>query len=1815
MKNTESIGIDFGSYYNIGTPLYVYVKPGEMELLGSNSYAIRVPNIFSTYKDYFKETVINGETGMITLEGERNIGISLIRRISDSTAVTAFNGIANSSSTDPIGNIRNLRFLLDGNENIGILRDVNYATQDIALGNSDIIITDGNVKDLGFGSKSENSTLIRSDRAKIILNKNLDLDADIETGKGNNVVMIANDSIGNNANPLYKSVVENRATVIFRSELEKTTGLLSVNGGNLINSGNIQIESQESNGVVVLENSTGSNTGSIIISGDKSLGVYNTGTFSITSGVVEANGNQSIGVYSEAGNNKTNLNGGIIKSSNNGISLFTGDNSTININGASLEANDKGLLMYTYKDATAATSTGHINITGTANATINSGGTAFYLKGDPSDITNFINSTFTGTGVLNLNMASADSRLFILDRPSNPITLSSATGTAVSSLVPASKVNITGTGYKPYAVYKGQLIVDQDVDLDNINDAYNRVDFLSSKTTVNSGVVLTGANNTQSAIAQRNYIGSTGRDEITVINNGTISQTGQSAIGIVTDFGNIENNGLISGGDNYVGIYGANGTLSKNTGTIEVENSGIGIYGTNLLSSTVPGYGNKFIEIENTGTIKSFGTISGSFGIYSKNSDPLMNPTDARITLGGTSDIDVSSAQGSVGVYAKRSTITGGGKVTVGEKGTGMYLLESSTNLNGMELNLNGNDSVGINFDNSSTLSGNAVFNVDGERVVLLNLNSATPVNSYINFDGYTVNSTINSSYVGGNVTNAGFYTNGASILNNKGTLAMGKNSVILFDTGSDITAGNDTVVGMADGTYTGVLPFAFTGTGAVSNKELINKGTIATGDNSVVLYSQNNAKLENSGNIATGKNSVGLYGEIVSDILNTGNITVGENSKAIYLKEATLTSDVNTGKISSTANSAIGIYSEYTGSTPTLIKTSNEINLSGDKSIGIYATGTGVQDIENSGLIKIGDSTDGNNPSIGIYSNSIGDNITNDGTILVGKKSLAIYGTNGNITNNGNINIDENGVGIFSDGGNIVISNTSNVNIGNNSSIGVYGINSANVQNSSNMNIGNGSYGFLLESGSNLINNGVMTLGSNGVFAYGDGAGIITNSPGGQITATGSDNIAFYTINGGTVVNNANIIANTGDGNIAIYNSNGSVTNTGNILLRDSILAYDSNGALNASSSRYSVGIYSEDSIVENHGNIDLGENGVGLYLRNNAVAAKNYGDITAGTASSTKSGAIGIYADKGVGVENHGNITLYGDGVIGIASTGADKITNYGVISVTGNNAIGIYTRLNTIVDNQGTINVSGANGVGIVAPSGKIINKGTIIFSDGATGTQESDGYPVPELINAGIIRVNGHFDNTGMDISIKPNLSTIHKSSVDGVDFIMSSGSISANSLTITDTVKILPDFSQGTNAKVYKLENVFITNNIISPTNKLPVISKSLTWEATPIVNNVTGNIDIYMQKKDYHTFTEGLWIDDFGNSLDNNYFNSTGDAGKIYDKIDLIENEADFRKTMESLAGNVYANMNQREKTIAEVLGTSLNLLQDSKNNTKENVKVNIIAGKGTLSEDTSGVVGYDYETTGVLALREVERTYKHTFGYSLGYLHTNFEFKDENESEEDADTIQLGVHNKYRSNDWVLRNDLTGRVSIHNVDRNLNWSNTGVSEMNGTYEAYSITSDNNLGRELSLGKNASITPYGGLEATYMIRPTFTESGLESLKVEGNDAWSVKPKVGIELKVSTNESKNGWKLKGALDVSYGYELANLNEREYASLNAVEDSYHKLSKPEEERGTLKTKAVIGAEIEDRYGVFLTGEYGIGNSDQDDYRAGVTLKAVF
>ena len=681
-------------------------------------------------------------------------------------------------------------------------------------------------------------------------------------------------------------------------------------------------------------------------------------------------------------------------------------------------------------------------------------------------------------------------------------------------------------------------------------------------------------------------------------------------------------------------------------------------------------------------------------------------------------------------------------------------------------------------------------------------------------------------------------------------------------------------------------------------------------------------------------------------------------------------------------------------------------------------------------------------------------------------------------------------------------------------------------------------------------------------------------------------------------------------------------------------------------------MGIYGDSSKIYNNGNISLGESGIGIYSYRQSDDLINDSNAL---ITSNKDKAIGILAEVGNGkkVINKGEINLSGKESIGIALNNGVILENTGKIQVSGDKSIGIMATKDSEIYNSGVINASGNESIAVLLRSNsKLVNTGIINLGSGTLGVVADNdssvsGYTVtplestsvqipsianvptykpPTIVNAGIIQVGEKFEvpydgvvqvKVDPDTLRTPTSSEVSTSDLAAKFLVSSSVKFIAPEFNVND-VTVTSDFTQGTSSKNYKLADVFIPSTPGGGINSgiATILSQSYTWDATPVTNS-NGNIDIWMQKIEYADLLDGYWNEDFGKALDEKYENASGDALKIFNKIDRLENEKDFKHIMSSLAGNIYANINQRENDIAGVFENSLDLLESSENNTKENVKVNIIGGKGRTNEDTDGVAGYDYTTAGVLGLREVERTYKQTFGYSLGYLHTGFEFKDNNESEEWVDTIQVGIHNKYKSNNWKLRNDLTGRISFHNIDRNLDWpSPNSRSEMNGTYETYSITSDNILGKEISLGKNSSLTPYGGLRAMYVTRPTFSESGLEGLEVEGNDAWSVKPRAGLELQTAIPlGSKNGWQLKGKLDFAYEYELANLNEKEKARLIAIEDGYHDLAKPEEENGQFKTRAALGLEVNERYGIFINGEYTFGEHNQDEYRAGVTLKAVF
>ncbi|EJU06777.1 autotransporter-associated N-terminal domain-containing protein, partial [Fusobacterium hwasookii] len=510
-------------------------------------------------------------------------------------------------------------------------------------------------------------------------------------------------------------------------------GMLATNQAKIVNetTGKINIgTSPNSVGMTSILQGTNvskaENKGQINITGPNSTGVYNTGEFLMNTATakIDVAGRQSIGLYAkgQAAQTKTELKAGTVQASNSGVGLYS-DKSIVNLDNTSgnlkLIANNGGLLFYNYESKNAANvANGVFKLTGNVKATINNGGYAFYLKGTTiqsngsiSGLASFFDSMFangTSTGKLDITL-NPGGTLMILDKPTGGnIKLSSVatTSSIASSLGHKVTINNASTKYKVYAVYRGKLEIDQNVNLDNDStttspDAFYKVDFRSSTMTLNSGKTVTGTKGGQVALFQGNYDeGGTSKGkvgDISVTNLGTIKLTGNSittgpaasrktTTAMAGDFITLTNKGTIEvSGNNGVGIYGAGGSKVTNAqaGTIAVGQEGVALYGANRLGSST--LGDRTISVTNAGTLKGINGKTKAFGIFAENTLAVNKST---LTNSGT--IDFSNSQQSIGIHSVNSTVSNTGKINMGLKGVAVNAKNSNITSSG-DITLAGN--------------------------------------------------------------------------------------------------------------------------------------------------------------------------------------------------------------------------------------------------------------------------------------------------------------------------------------------------------------------------------------------------------------------------------------------------------------------------------------------------------------------------------------------------------------------------------------------------------------------------------------------------------------------------------------------------------------------------------------------------------------------------------------------------------------------------------------------------------------------------------------------------------------------------------------------------------------------------------------------------------------------------------------------------------------------------------------------------------------------------------------------------------------------
>ncbi|ERL26765.1 hypothetical protein HMPREF9108_00652, partial [Leptotrichia sp. oral taxon 225 str. F0581] len=346
--------------------------------------------------------------------------------------------------------------------------------------------------------------------------------------------------------------------------------------------------------------------------------------------------------------------------------------------------------------------------------TPNERGNAFYYVGNGGDFgksqiqgwakNNFGDGTKTTLGNLTLNM-NKGSRLFIAQNVG--MDLSDTTGDTVSK---ATGANINGTDYKTFMLYLSKLTINQDVNLDNANDAYNQLEISNSSITNANTKTITGTKADQVAMAQENDSKLYARNKVTLSNEGTINLSGTGSTGIYAKYGELYNKatGVMSMGDKSTAIYGIEDSLIENAGKITIGSNSTGLYSE----------GSKTQTIKNTGEIESAGNDSVAI---SYKPDAALTPgtvleNTGKITMTGDRNTAMY-ATGTPGYTAKNSgTITLGDSASITSPNVGLYTDHNTVILQNTGKIESGNNTIGIYghaVENSGDLKiGNAAIGI-----------------------------------------------------------------------------------------------------------------------------------------------------------------------------------------------------------------------------------------------------------------------------------------------------------------------------------------------------------------------------------------------------------------------------------------------------------------------------------------------------------------------------------------------------------------------------------------------------------------------------------------------------------------------------------------------------------------------------------------------------------------------------------------------------------------------------------------------------------------------------------------------------------------------------------------------------------------------------------------------------------------------------------------------------------------------------------------------------------------------------------------------
>ena len=1254
----------------------------------------------------------------------------------------------------------------------------------------------------------------------------------------------------------------------------------------------------------------------------------------------------------------------------------------------------------------------------------------------------------------------------------------------------------------------------------------------------------------------------------------------------------------VTGATNNVGIYAINGKIDvPATGTKDEKDE------ANAYNSQ----GKNFNSL--TMTNKSNITLgNGSVGIYTRGqSDTVRNTVtnDGNITVG-----DTLAGAPAVGIYAENTNLTQGDTgtpdITVGEKGIALYGKNSTVEAKGT-VNYSNKGILGY-FENSTFTSHYGDLTAHQNTILFLKNSTAN-----MNGAGTDIDITVPDKAATSN-SFAGVYVEGTSTLNGVKKITVGENSNGIFMKDATFTSNVTDIESTKEGAK-GLLAL---------ESDLTNNSKITlSGDSSIGIYSDaSNAKtVTNNGKLTiAGKKTLGVFLKGSQTFINTADIDVADTTSSvpaektvgIYTKDGTSTVKHNSGTID-VGTKSIGIFSATNSGVE--VDTPAKINVK-DEAIGIYKE-SGTALLKGEIDVAAHTSTTKNSEPVGLYGLN-GANITDSASkITVGAKSFGF-----------------------------ILENETTATTNQYTSTGA----------------------------------GTVSLGDDSVFLYSNGQASLTN--GRDISSNSKRLIGFYIKGNGTnrgdLTNNATIDFSNSLGSIGIYAPGGKATNNGRILVGDTDSIDPATGKTYTDVSKiiYGIGMAADNGghIINNNEIRIYGDKSIGMYGKGVGTTVENNGTIfldgSRATATNKIQSMIGVYVDEGATFVNKGDIrtadayagkdvggTIKVDdnvsGLVGVAVMNGSTLENYGNIDIDANESYGVVIRGKSptqpaVIKNYGNFRIN-VRGRGTYGVSYKDISAADLAALEAIVNSKLKSDATGQELVAAAgtdksyegvsITIQNGKpiFTRNGVPVSdsevekiekiIGNATSNLGMSDVGFyIDTLGRTKPIDINGATppINSQLIVGTEYSELTNKKEW-----FVKDDVIAPflqqiqgrNFKLTSIAGSLTWMATPVLDNYGQIKGVAMTKLPYTAFVEkshNAW--NFADGLEQRYGMNALDSRekRVFNLLNSIGNNEEILLTQayDEMMGHQYANVQQRIYETGNILNREFSYLRNAWSNpTKDANKVKVFGTNGEYKTDTAGIIDYKYNAQGVAYVHEDESVkLGETVGWYAGLVHNRYKFEDIGRSKEEMLQGKLGIFKSVPFDDnnslnWTISGDIF--VGYNKMHRRF----LVVSEIfnaKSRYYSYGLGVKNELSKEFRLSEGFALKPYGALRLEYGRMSKIRErSGEVKLEVKSNDYISIKPEIGAEL--SYRAFFGSKSLKAAVTVAYENELGVLanpkNKARVAGTSA--DWFNIRGEKEDRRGNVKTDLNIGVDNQ-RIGVTANVGYDTKGSN---IRGGLGLRVIF